>query len=1025
MNSNHSEEVSISGAGNLQTLFNNLLVGVVVHSSDSTIIESNQAAAEILGLSAEQMRGKQAKDPAWKFVHEDLSTMNIENYPVNRVISSGDSLSDYLLGVKRPDRNYITWIIVNAIPIFTQDDSLNKIIISFSDITKQKQTEEKLLKKERTSRLWLGNSPICTKILDLDFNLQYMSAAGIRALHIDDITEFYGKPYPSPFYPDSFRNQMTGNLKTVKETGKTIIQESFVVDTEGNKLWYNSSLVPFFEENGKLDCIMVVSLDITKRKLAEEELKISVEKFRSMYDNSPLCYQSLDINGCFLDVNPTWLRTLGYTQQEVAGKNFADFLHPDWKPHFKKNFPAFKERGHVSDVQLRIRHKDTHYLFISFEGSVTYNSDGSFKQTHCVFQDITEKMKAEEALRASENQLRNILENSTNLYYSHTPEHIITYMSPQVNEMLGYTMEEMLVKWIEVASDNPINEIGFDNTVRAIETGESQPPYELELVRKDGRKIWVEVREFPLVENGETTAILGSLTEITERKQVEETLKKSEEKFRIIFENKGTPTGLFDENGIIKDCNHVFVEFCGYSKSDIIDKMRWSDFIVKEDLERLQKYHSERSREDASPPSQYECRLIDKTGRFYDVIVNIALMGNTRIVSLIDITEHKKAEQEIQRMQKLEGLGTIAGGIAHDFNNLLTSVFGNLEMAKLDLPSNSPSWRYLNDAHNAIQSARRLTGQLLTFSKGGAPVFKTVETAELLQGTVEFNLHGSNVKPEIELPDALWSIKADRGQIEQVIANLTINSKQAMPRGGTLHIEAKNIPFPMVGNDSDLTCDSVQLTFRDEGTGIPPEIIDNIFDPYFSTKDSGHGLGLAVVHSIIKQHNGHIRVSSTPNAGTTFTVTLPVVSGTESEDAEKSLMADSAPDTKLNLHVLIMDDEQIVRSIAGQLLERLGHTVGTSVDGDEALRKYTEAMENGNPFDLVIMDLTIRGGKGGKETITEMLEIDPHAKVIVSSGYASGTIMSDYSMFGFSGKLAKPFVLADLKTVISRVINSC
>ena len=816
--------------------------------------------------------------------------MKQKDYPVNKVISTNKPIINHLIGIIRPDRNYITWAIVNAIPIFAETAKLYRVIVNFSDITKHKQ--------------------------------------------------------------------------------------------------------------------------------AEHKLETSMAKFSAMYNNAPLSYQSLDINGNFLDVNPTWMQTLGYSRDEVIGKNFSFFLHPDFKKHFTKNFSNFKKSGHIRDVQFKIRHKNNHFLYISFEGTVAYNSDNTFKQTYCVFQDITSKKKAEQALVESERKLRNIFENSTNLFYSHTAEHIITYMSPQVEQMLGYTLEEAKINWTDLVSDNTVNEIGFENTVKAIETGERQPPYELELIRKDGKKIWVEIREFPSVENGKTIAILGSITEITEKKVTLEKLKESEEKFRTIFENKGTATGLFMSDGIIQDCNKFFVELTACTKEEIVGKMNWSSFIMKDDLERLQKYSSDRDKEGTSPPSQYECRMINKKGEIFNVLVNIALAGETRIVSLVDITKRKKAQLAIEQMQKLEGLGTIAGGIAHDFNNLLTGVFANLEMAKMNLPESSSSYHYLEEAHHAIQSARSLTGQLLTFAKGGSPALKKVDTVSLLKETVEFNLHGSKVKPEFKLPENLWSIKADKGQIEQVIANLTINAKQAMPSGGTLFIEALNIY-----GETNETSTQVLISIIDEGIGIPEKIIKNIFDPYFSTKATGHGLGLAVVHSIVQQHNGHISVESVPNIGTTFTIILPALKVKKQVETTTILQPAKSTEMHSKLNILIMDDEAIIRDIGKQLLELLGHTVATSINGDDALTKYVATKKKGNPFDLVIMDLTIRGGKGGEKAIKEFLEFDPNAKVIVSSGYASGPLMASYQSYGFSGKLAKPFLAKELKDEITRVMN--
>ncbi|MCK5117291.1 MAG: response regulator [Candidatus Aegiribacteria sp.] len=374
-------------------------------------------------------------------------------------------------------------------------------------------------------------------------------------------------------------------------------------------------------------------------------------------------------------------------------------------------------------------------------------------------------------------------------------------------------------------------------------------------------------------------------------------------------------------------------------------------------------------------------------------------------------------------MQRLEGLGTIAGGIAHDFNNLLTGIFTNIEMAKLDLTENSSSSSYLKDACDAIHSARQLTGQLLTFAKGSAPVLDTVETSVLVRDTVDFNLHGSNIIPEFILQDGLWPIKADKGQIGQVLANLIINAKQVMPCGGTLHIEGRNVLGEESIDSPDPAARYVCLTIRDEGTGIPSKIIEHIFDPYFSTKDAGPGLGLAIAHSIVEQHSGSISVSSLPNVSATFTIILPAIPLSELEGVEKTSRKNTASKDVPSLHVLLMDDEEILRKVGKQMIEHLGHTVDTAADGDEALHKYKAAMESGKPFDLVVMDLTIRGGKGGEATISELLEIDSLARVIVSSGFTSGPVMADYSSYGFSGKLAKPFMMKDLKQEINRIME--
>ncbi|MCK5035617.1 MAG: PAS domain S-box protein, partial [Candidatus Sabulitectum sp.] len=555
-------------------------------------------------------------------------------------------------------------------------------------------------------------------------------------------------------------------FKIAFSSNKTIHTEELVQNSSGEHRLLAITLSPGLQKDGSVEFVVCSAEDITERKQAEDALRIAEEKFRAMYDNAPLPYQSLDCDGFLLDVNPKWLKTLGYLRGEILGKSFADFLHPDSKDQFKARFTSFKKQGFLNNIEFKIRHKNGNYLDISFEGCIGNNTDGSFKQTYCVFQDITEKTIAEKAYRKSQDLLRNIFESSTNLYYSHTPDHIITYMSPQVKEMLGYTPEEIKVIWMKLASDNPINEIGFENTVRAIETGEPQPPYELELVRKDGKNIWVEVRVFPEVVNGKTIAMLGSLTEITERKRAEESVRESEEKFRTIFENNGTATGLLGKDEIIQNCNAKFAEFTGYHRSEIIGRMGWTDFVASEDLARFQKYHSERTKKGSSPPAQYECRLVTKNKNVFDVLVNVAVNKKTRIVSLVDITDLKKANQEIQRMQRLEGLGTIAGGIAHDFNNLLMGFQGNLSLMLLDVDPKHPHYDYLINMEDYVKRGSELTRQILGFARGGKYEVKSTDLNELLEKSSEMF---SRTKKEIlihkKYQNDLWPVEVDRGQI--------------------------------------------------------------------------------------------------------------------------------------------------------------------------------------------------------------------------------------------------------------------
>ncbi len=382
----------------------------------------------------------------------------------------------------------------------------------------------------------------------------------------------------------------------------------------------------------------------------------------------------------------------------------------------------------------------------------------------------------------------------------------------------------------------------------------------------------------------------------------------------------------------------------------------------------------------------------------------------------------KRAEEERQRIQAIENLGTVAGGIAHDFNNVLTSIFGNIELAKMDLSPDHTAFGPLQDAHQTMEEARQLTTRLLTFAKGGIPVLKTVDIRQVIRDTVEANLVGSDVVAQVEVADDLWPVKADAGQIAQVLAALTTNAKEAMCEGGTLRVQARNVPDIHTSAAPELHGDFITLSIRDEGIGMTEQMIEKLFDPYFTTKQAGRGLGLAITYSIISKHKGHISVDSTPNAGTTVTVFLPADTAGRARTQAQAEGSEAAP--RVTGHILLMDDEESVRNITSRMLKRLGYTTETACDGREAIEKYATALKGPRPFDLAIMDLTITAGMGGEEAVRELLAINPAAKAIVASGYSSNAVIADYAKHGFVACLTKPFVLRTLEETLAHVLAS-
>ena len=404
-------------------------------------------------------------------------------------------------------------------------------------------------------------------------------------------------------------------------------------------------------------------------------------------------------------------------------------------------------------------------------------------------------------------------------------------------------------------------------------------------------------------------------------------------------------------------------------------------------------------------------------GEAYDAAIERARVSSA-IEVINNITDKHLLEEQMLRTQKLEAVGLLAGGIAHDFNNLLQGVFGSISMAKMFTDRGGKAYSMLESGEAALYQATNLTKQLLTFSKGGEPVKKVIALQSVLDSAAKFALSGSNINYRSSYDDHLRTVEADEGQITQVIHNIVLNACEAMPDGGTVSIDARNV---VVSDTSSMPLQQgtyVVAEIKDSGSGIPENYLPKIFDPYFTTKKRGSGLGLATSYSIIKRHGGMITVSSRPGEGSTFTIYLPA---SEKQDLpDRSVAGSVVPGQG---RILIMDDEAVVRTVAGHMITSLGYDVDFAENGEQAAAKYAEALNSGRPFNAVILDLTIRGGAGGKETIRKLLDLNSAVKAIVSSGYSADDVLGHYRDYGFMEVLIKPYQLEDLSRVLHEVLS--
>jgi len=517
---------------------------------------------------------------------------------------------------------------------------------------------------------------------------------------------------------------------------------------------------------------------------------------------------------------------------------------------------------------------------------------------------------------------------------------------------------------------------------------------------------------------GEQKLIFCVCRDITQRKAAERALQQSEEKYRLVFEK--APLGImqYDSKSIITDCNEKFAEIIGAPKEQIMG------------FNMLQRLKDGKMREAVAASFRgeagyYEGEYLSVTAgksnpvrALYQPVFSAdgVLLGGVSIFE--DMSERRQAELARLQYSKLESLSLLAGGIAHDFNNMLLAILGNLSLANM-----ASSFTEIQDrlaaADAAASQAKKLAQQLLTFAKGGMPIKKRQDLKEIILEAVELSLSGSQSRAELSLPDELWEVEVDRGQINQALNNLLLNADQAMPRGGLIRVQAENSTVEPSSSLPLTPGKYLVVTLTDEGIGIPPDHLEKIFDPYFTTKQRGSGLGLATAHSILIKHGGYITVDSRLGQGTAFTLYLPALAGTTPVKGAKE--AKLLPGQG---RILVLDDDPSVREVLGKMLSRLGYEPVLAAKGEEALELFQRGQTAGEPFAAVILDLTIPGGMGGLETLQHLGVQDPQVKAVVSSGYADNPAMAEFRKYGFQAVIAKPYRLAELGKILQQVLGS-
>ena len=643
--------------------------------------------------------------------------------------------------------------------------------------------------------------------------------------------------------------------------------------------------------------------------------------------------------------------------------------------------------------------------------------------------EIDERKRAEEELRETRDYLNKLLDYANAPVIVWNPEFKIIRFNHAFERLTGHNAGDILDKNLGLLFPESSQKESLDK-IKLTLSGEHWESVEIPILHKDGDvkiALWNSANIYDA--DGKTIiATIAQGQDITLRKNVEKILKESEEKYRLYLETAGEIIIIINVNGKITYSNKAAQKISGYTENEL-SEISLENFLSADKLKVLKENLAKRIAGDREQ-GLYEAAFISKEGSRVPVEVNSAVIlkeGKPTgvLITAREITVRKKMEEELLKAQKLESLGVLAGGIAHDFNNLLTAIMGNITLTQMDMQPGSKAFQHLAEAEKASLRARELTQQFITFSKGGEPVKELTSISGLLEDSVKLTLSGSKIRCDFSIPDNLWKVKIDKGQIRQVINGLINNAKEAMPEGGVVKVSAENISLDQGIKKYNLPLSNgtyVNISIQDQGIGIPEENLAKIFDPYFSTKkmgiQKGMGLGLAMAFSVINKHKGYIDVGSEVGTGTTFYIYLPAFE----KEVPAAIEAWEKP-FQIKGKILVMDDEKMVKNVAGKMLNRIGYEVEFAGDGARAIELYKKAKDSTDPFDLVILDLTVPGGMGGRKTIKRLKEIDPDVKAVVSSGYADDPVMTDFKKYGFSGSVGKPYSMHELEKAIEAVMK--
>jgi two-component system cell cycle sensor histidine kinase/response regulator CckA len=992
------------------TLFEQSPDGILLLDDKGTILDFNTNAHRQLGYTREEFSKLRISDL------DPFETQEMIEAKIQEMVKWGKAAHAVKHRTKNGEMRDV--LVITQKLVLSGQTFLHAI---WRDISERKRVEDALRESEQKFRTLFESANDGLFILDMEGNIVDFNRIAYERLGYT--REEMQRMNITQLDEPSFTPMVAKRIKHLKEYGQLVADIAHLKkDGTSMPVEINARIINL----GGKDVIFSMVRDITERKRAEQALRESEERFRLIHDQSPLGIGFLDVDGHIVECNDVLTKIIGTPKEKLIGWNMKDNL---------TNTSMISALAKAYSGSTGIFEGD--YTTISSGKKIVVREifspllreDGALRGILFMIDDITGRKQAEEMLRASQSMYKAIVDNQAEFVARYVRGGILTFVNDTLCRYLKLQRSDLIGK-----SYYPfIHEEDRDSVIRQVEElGVRNPSTvtESKIVLSDGRIAWHRWTHSALFDKDKNIIEYQATgRDITDSRSMEEALRQSVHFIRNILDSVDEGFIVVDRDYRVITANRAYCNQIGLPVGEVVGKpySRESEMLgipsCEEDAECAVRRVFETGR-----PYSANRQYNDRDGNTIHIetkafpLKDASGVVTSVVESINNITEKHELENERLKTQKLEAIGTLAGGIAHDFNNLLQGVFGYISLAKMTADRKEKSVAALEQAEKALHMSVKLTNQLLTFSKGGRPVKRLIDLLPVIENAAKFALSGSRSDYHIVADQGLWQAEADDGQIGQVIQNIVLNADQAMPEGGRVEITIKNVQSPDKDFPQSLQKGNyLQIAIRDSGIGISPQYIAKIFDPYFTTKERGSGLGLATSYSIVKNHGGLIDVKSELAKGSTFTAYLPAVAGRDK--AAVPVLKPSAAQVR-PCRVLLMDDEQVIRDVGGEIIRELGHDVEFAAHGEDAVKKYRAALETGRPFDMVILDLTIRGGMGGAETLQKLLEIDPGVKAAVSSGYYDDELLSKYREQGFKTFLKKPYNVDGLRRTLEGLLNS-